>query len=137
MTATLDAIRRALGATLAGIDGLEAHSFHVGSITPPAAVVMPVPGDFYRYNTAFDPTHDLQLVIGLFVQAGDEESASAQVDAFVSPESASSIWAAVEADQDLGGVVTSAQVTVAQNYGQYEYGGAPYYGCQFLVSVLP
>lgn len=136
MTATLSQVRTALASVLSGISGLNAHAFKVGSITPPAAIVMPAPGDFFLYATASDPVHDLDLVIGLFVQWGDDESASAELDAFLSPTSTTSIWAAVDADRTLGGVVASAQVGTARSYGSYEYGGEPYYGCEFPVSVL-
>lgn len=136
MTA-LTNIRRALKTALSAIDGLEVHAFHVGSITPPAVVIMPAPGDFFDYSTAFGPTHDLDIIIGLFVEAGDEESASDQVDGFADPTSATSVWAAVQADPTLGGAVDSAAVLTARDYGQYDYAGTAYYGCQFIVSVLP
>jgi hypothetical protein len=133
----LSAIRSAVGTALSTIAGLNVHAFHVGSVTPPAVVIMPAPGEFVDYSTAFDPTHDVDIIVGLFVEAGDEESASNEVDEYASATGAKSIYAAIQADPTLGGAVDSAAVLNAHDYGQYEYGGQQYYGCQFTVSVLP
>jgi hypothetical protein len=136
MTATLTEVRRALASTLGTISGLNVHAFKVGSITPPTAVVMPAPGDFAMYQVTMDPVHDLDLVIGLFVQWGDDESASEELDPYISPTDPKSIWAAVHADQTLGGVVVSAQIETARSYGSYTYGGQEYYGVEFPISIM-
>lgn len=136
MTATLTQVRQAIATVLGAIDGLSAHPFEPGSITPPAALVHPAPGAFLDYQVTMDAAHDLRLVVLIVVQPGEEQSWAEQLDAFIADEGASSIFAAIDANQTLGDLVDGCHVTVAQDYGTYTVGGADYPGVEFAVEVL-
>lgn len=136
MTATLTEVRQALATTLATISGLESHAFRRGTMTPPAAIVYPAPGALIDYQVSMDAEQDLRLVILVIVEAGDEQSASEQLDAFIAAAGANSVNAAVNANQTLGNTVDGCRVLVAQDYGTYTVGGVEYYGVEFAVEVL-
>lgn len=136
MTATLSQVRTALKTRLQSIPGLEVYSRPPGSINPPAAVITPSPGGFLTYRTSTD-SHDLELLIAVFVQWGGNDDATDALDAYLADSGTYSIFAAVQADPRLGNVVDSAAVLDAQNYGRHEYPeGNPYLGVEFTVGVL-
>lgn len=134
MTATVAQVRQALAEVLT-LGGLTAHAFRPGGITPPAAVVMPPPGE-YLTKATLEGGFDLQIVVGLYVEWGEEQSATEQLDAFLTAGGALSLIAAIDADPTLGGVVDYAWATSASDYGVYSWGEVPYYGGLLPVTVL-
>jgi hypothetical protein len=134
VTATVTQVRAAL-ATVLAVDGLTVHAFRPQGITPPAAVVMPPPGD-YLTKATIDGGYDLQLVVGLYVEWGDDQSATEQLDAFLTATGTSSLIAAIDANPTLGGVANSAWATAAADYGVYTWAEIPYYGGLLPVTVL-
>jgi hypothetical protein len=137
MTSRLTEVREALAATLtaAEIPGLTVYSFMPDLITAPAAAVTPAPGDFLNYDTSFD-SHDLTLNVNIFVQRGQPQSSSEQLDSFLDEDGPTSIVAAVKADQTLGGVVDNATVTGARNWGIYDFGKVSYLAAVVTVEIL-
>jgi hypothetical protein len=136
MTATLTQVRQAIATALGTIAGLEAHAFRPGSITPPAAIVYPAPGQFLDYQVTMDAESDLRLVILVIVEWGEEQSAAEQLDAFIADSGASSINGTIDANQTLGGIVDGCDVIAAQDYGTYTIGGVEYLGVEFPLQVL-
>ena len=136
MTATLTEVRNALKATLESISGLRVHAFPKGEISPPAAVIMPAEGAFLSYRVTMDASHDLELTITVFTQWSTDAGATEALDAYLADSGTKSIYAAVEADQTLGGVVDSCTVVSAQNHGKVTYGGPDYFAVEFAVEVL-
>lgn len=136
MTATLSQVRAALKTRLQTIAGLEVYDKPPGSINPPAAVITPSPGSFLTYQTS-QVSHDLELLVAVFVQWGGNDDATDALDAYLADSGTYSIYATVQADPTLGGVVDSTAVFDAQNYGRHEYPeGVPYLGVEFNVGVL-
>lgn len=135
MTATISQARAALAATLA-MDGVQVNAFPPGTINVPALVITPAEGDFLTYKTSFEGSPNLTLLVTLFLQRGQDRSTNDLLDQFAADTGAKSVFAAVEADQDLGGVVTQAYVTTAGNFGSFTFAGAEYLGCTFTVEIM-
>jgi hypothetical protein len=136
----LTQVRQALATALSGItvDGktLTAIPRLAGQLDPPAAVIAPADGDFLTYRTS-SSTHDLVLAVTVFLQWGEDQSATESLDAMIATSGASSVFAAVDANQTLGGVVDAAEVISARDYGIREFPNeVRYLSCEFLVEVL-
>jgi hypothetical protein len=136
MTATFDEAMQALADRFAGITGLSRYAFPPGTIEVPAVVVSLPEGEFADYAPTMGDATDLNLVVNIFVQWGDDEAAWAQLLPFVSPTGPCSLIAAVMADPTLGGVVDSAMPSQATNPGPYTYGAVKYLGAEFPVEVF-
>lgn len=136
MTATLTEVRQALATTLGTISGLRVYAFPKGEISPPAAVIMPADGAFLTYRVTMDTTHDLELTVTVFTQWGGDVQSTEALDAYIADTGTKSIYAAVEADQTLGGVVDSCVVVNAQDHGKVTYAGADYFAVGFAVEIL-
>lgn len=136
MTATVDEAMEALAEAFAGIDGLSTYARPPGVIEVPALVVSLPDGAFANYSVVMGDAGDLDLVINIFVQWGDDESAWDQLVPFVSQSGAHSLFAAVNADPTLGGVVDSALVGQPTNAGPYTWGLIKYLGVEMPVELL-
>jgi hypothetical protein len=143
MTATPSQVRAALKTRLESISGLKVYAFAPASISVPCAAISYGNGEFLTYATSMDDdSDDMDLTITVFVQGGqrDEQTTAEALDAFLAKSSASSIYAAVEADPTLGGVVDSCSVMGASDYGSRVFGegenAARYPSVQFAVEVL-
>lgn len=136
MTATLTEVRNALKTVLETIDGLNVYAFPPGQVQVPAVVITPADGAFLTYQTALGGAPNLALSITLFVQRGQERAGTEKLDAYIATSGPDSIYNAVEADQDLGGIVDSCIVVAASNHGTFTYGEVQYFGCEFSVEVL-
>jgi hypothetical protein len=132
---TFTAVRAALAAQLNTIAGLRATANRNAQISPPAAVVMPVTGSFIRYSTTFDGECDLTLRAILLVAEGDSTSGQDSIDPYLATTGAQSVYAAIQADPTLGGVVSWAALTEATGYGLINFAGIDYLGCHLIVSV--
>lgn len=137
MTATLTEVRTAVAAALATL-GVNTYTWHPGSITPPAAVVMPAPGAFLSFQVAVGQpeVQDLDLTVGVYVQWGDEQSAQESLDGYLADTGPSSVYAALRAEPTLGGVVVDVEVLTADDYAVYTWGGVEYLGVQFRLAVM-
>jgi hypothetical protein len=135
MTATIKQVREALQTRLSSITGLTAYASPPGTVNAPAALIAPNDGQFYTYNTS-QTSHDLELVVAVFVQMGERQSATEELDRYLDDSGTYSIYAAVAADPRLGSTVDAAVVTAAQNYGTHTYNGVDYQGVEFVVAVL-
>lgn len=135
MTATLTQVRNALKAVLETIDGLNVYAFPPGQVQVPAAVVAPGDGEFLTYQTANGGAPNLNLTITLFVQRTQDRAGSEKLDGYLATSGATSVYNAVELDQDLGGAVQSCIVTGARNFGTFSYGELSYFGADLDVEV--
>lgn len=138
MTATVTQAREALADALAAVEGLrEVYPRAVTTANAPCAFVEVGEGAFLTFKASLDGARDLGLVITLIVGRGQDRSSSELLDSFLADSGPTSIYAAVEADPTLGGVVESAAVMSASNYGTIPWSdGTPYLGCQLLVDVF-
>jgi hypothetical protein len=84
-------------------------------------------------------SHDYSFSILLLVSVAQGSPAQEVLDGYLDTSGADSVFAAIEADPDLGGVCDAAMVTSVANAGLVEYpsgSGIAYLGAEFLVSVL-
>lgn len=135
MTATITEVREALAGVLATIAGLNTYGFPPGQVNVPAAVVAPGDGEFLVYQTANGGAPTLNLTVTLFVQRTQDRAGTEKLDAYLATSGSNSVYNAVELDQDLGGVVQSAVVLGARNFGTFTYGELSYFGADLDVEV--
>lgn len=136
---TITAVRQALADTLATLTtstglAVETHARLVGQVNPPALIVAPGEGTFLTYRTS-NVSHDLNLMVTAFLQWGEDQSADELLDEFLAISGTASVYATVDADPTLGGVVSSAAVLDAQGYGIRKYGEIDYLSCEWPVEV--
>src|SRR5262249_61280157 len=104
-------------------------------VTPPIAVIRPQTGTFIRYSVTLDDQTEYNLRAIILVSEGDSLSGQDLLDNYISQSGALSIWAAVEADPTLGGVVSYAAVIEATAYGLMNFGGIDYLAAHFIVNI--
>ena len=66
----------------------------------------------------------------------DAELSQDSLDEFLAGSGSSSIKQAIEGDSTLGGVVSSARVVEASNYGVYTINSIDYLGVEFNVEII-
>jgi hypothetical protein len=135
VSATISQARTALAGTLA-MDGVQVSPFPPGTVNVPALVVTPSEGEFLTYKTSFDGSPELTLLVTAFIGRGQDRSSTDLLDEFTAHTGTRSVFAAVDADQTLGGVVVAAGVVGAGNFGSFAYAGAEYLGCTFTVEIM-
>lgn len=138
MPALTDA-KAAIGAVLEGVSGIRQVHYRVpGEISPPAVVVMFAPGVFLTYDSS-SHSHDLQLVVRIFVSRGDEKAGQDLLDVFLDPTTSTSVYGALHEalvlDKTLGGAVETAELVGAQNLGTAPVGAVDYLGCDLVVNI--
>lgn len=130
-------IRDGIKARLATISGLRTHDTVPSTVTPPAAVVAPASDVFITYDVAMGGIHDLAFTVTLVVSKAWDRTAQDLLDSFIDPSGSRSVFAAMESDPTLGGLVADASVRTVGNYGLITWGDTQYLGCEFTVEVRP
>jgi hypothetical protein len=134
--ATLAAIRAALQARLQTIAGLNVYDVLEDQMREPFAAILPagpveatylVQGGADRYD-AFEV-----IVVG--AARANQRNAQATLDPYLASSGSSSIQAALEADQRLGGVVDFAVFDGWTSYGGLEIGDIEYIGARGRINV--
>lgn len=129
-------VRAAVATYLSGnISGLRATANKFGQINVPCAVVVPETGRLITYAVTEDDETDYYLRALLLVSEGDSASGQDLLDGYLSPAGDQSVYAAVQADPSLGGVVSFAAVTQATGYGIVNVNGVDYLGCSLSLSI--
>lgn len=137
MSDPITAAMQALAAAFSAIPKLSSYAFPPGTIEVPAVVVSLPSGELGGFSPVMDEgVMDLNLVINVFVQWGDDESAWSQLLPYVAAAGTYSLFAAVNADPTLGGVVDSALLGQPTNLGPYTWGKLQYLGAEFPVEVF-
>ncbi|MFW5415114.1 hypothetical protein J0910_00375 [Nocardiopsis sp. CNT-189] len=147
--ASISRIRRVLAGRLDAIGGLRVSATVPGSITPPAAAILPGLGPesstsrlAVEYDKSFrGGSHKMHFLVKLAVSAAHDESGQEVLDAYLDSEGALSVKAAVESGLEAlvheGDVVAEyAQVPGVSHYGVISWGGVEYFGADLLVEVL-
>lgn len=127
-------IRTALATRLATISGVRVSEFAPDVINPPQLIVWGP--DPVTYSETWDEGHRLTFDVRLLVDRATDRVSQASLDAYLADSGTSSVYAAVEADNRLGGAVSSAQVVSAQNRGSVQYNDATYLAMDFTVDVM-
>ena len=114
--ASLSSIRTGLSTRLATISGLSVYSYVPDSIEPPTSVVGVMSS--VDYDSTMSRGSDMyEIPLYLYVSRVDAELSQDSLDEFLAGSGSSSIKQAIEGDTTLGGVVSSARVVEASNYG--------------------
>ncbi len=77
-----------------------------------------------------------EIPLYLYVSRVDAELSQDSLDEFLAGSGSSSIKQAIEGDSTLGGVVSSARVVEASNYGVYTINSIDYLGVEFSVEII-
>lgn len=134
MTATVAQAWDALDAALA-MDGVQVINQPTGNINPPALVTTPGEGEFFSFKTAFDGAAVLPMLIIALTNRRQDRASRITLCEFMELSGARSVYAAIESDPTLGGVVSSAAVLSASNFGSITFGGPEYLTCSFNVEI--
>lgn len=134
MTDVIDVLR-ALRTTLRGVQGLNVSLGITGQINPVhAAVGVPSIPD---YRQAFAGARMLiQPTITLFTSAAFDEIGTLRMAEYISPSGPKSIFAAIEEDKTLGGLVEQCRVTSFDTLSPDEIGSIGYFGGTFFVDIM-
>lgn len=133
--ASLSSIRSGLSTRLATISGMSVFSFVPDSIEPPTAVVGVMSSVDYD-STMSRGSDSYEIPLYLYVSRVDAELSQDSLDEFLAGSGSSSIKQAIEGDSTLGGVVSSARVVEASNYGVYTINSIDYLGVEFSVEII-
>lgn len=133
--ATLAQLRAGLADRLETITSLKGvYEEAPGQVETPAAVIrMASPAITYATSTG---SHDYSFSVLLLVSLAQGAPASEVLDGYLDTTGVDSVFAAVEADPDLGGVCDAAVVTSVANAGLVTWNEVGYLGAEFLVTVL-
>jgi hypothetical protein len=136
------AIRTAIKQSLDGLE-LQVYDYVPDSPNVPCLIVYPRPFDYdstYTASTGATVAHSNDITFVVMCLAGTVNMKGAQqtLDGWLSDTGASSVKAAIETDEELGGVVSSVDVTRVDSYGtiQLQDGGTRYLSAEILVEVL-
>jgi len=133
--ASLSSIRSGLSTRLATISGLSVYSYVPDSIEPPTAVVGVMSSVDYD-STMSRGSDSYEIPLYLYVSRVDAELSQDSLDELLAGSGSSSIKQAIEGDSTLGGVVSSARVVEASNYGVYTINSIDYLGVEFSVEII-
>jgi len=132
---TYTAIRQALADTLtAAIPGLRATTNPL-QVNLPAAVVVPVQGTFAQYSQTMDGAVVYRADVIVAVSNADGDSGFADLDDYISTTGTKSIWAAIQANQQLGVGAHYAVVTEASGHALQNFSGVDALASHFVVEV--
>lgn len=131
----LQAILDALAASLDAIPGLRVFGYTPDQIAPPTAIVqLPRSIDFdLTYNRGAD-TYVVPVL--LLVGKVSDRASSANLASYLDAAGPTSVKAAIEVDDTLGGLIDDCRVTGATGIGSYTFAGVEYLGAEFNLVVV-
>lgn len=129
------ALRDALADAARTGTGVRCYKGNRDQVEPPCFVVgLP---QRIEYDMAFARGADVHTFgVRFVVGRTDEVVAEERLAAALDGEGDSSLKAALESDQSLGGVADTVTVTAAGQLGVYAYGEVDYLGVEFTVDVI-
>lgn len=138
----LAAVRAALGAAPASVPAVLGKTLTTTGYTPntvnvphfyPMEATLGYHGPLNTFNG--QPVFEIACMLLTAEQANDV-GGQQLLDAYLAHPSATSVKAALEADQTLGGICRSVFVHDIDGYRLYTVGVAAYYGARFHVQIL-
>jgi hypothetical protein len=136
--ADIAAIRTALAAQITAVTGLRTMPEARDQVSPPVAVILPGQ-PLVVYGATLDGAATVNLrVLILISDAAPSEKVQRALDAYLgigTGVTASSIPAAIMADNTLGGAVHFAEPTQVTTYGIVTYGGVDLFGARLDVQA--
>lgn len=133
--ADLTAVCNSVGTTLATISGLRVSNQFVSQVNPPAAVVMPQPGQALRFDT-LDGGITYFLRVVLLVSMTEDTSSVALLNSYLATTGASSVAQTLRLAPRAAGVYDYAIMDSVRGYGMMEWAGQQYLGAQILVQAM-
>lgn len=133
--ANLSAIRQGLAVLLATIPGLRVSPIYTAQINPPAAIIMPVPGQIWRLDT-FEGGASYFLRVHILVSYVQDSSSQAQLDGYLAGEGPLSIPFTMRQNPTLNGTCEYAILEGIRGYGLTEWAGQEYLGVIVGVTVM-
>lgn len=131
---SIQTIREGIATNLATISGLRVSAFVPDNPTPPIAVVIPQRVEF---DTALARGMDrFTFDVTVIAARASERNAQRTLDSYCNVTGATSIKAAVESDQTLGGTVMDCRVTEMTAYGPVAIGEVIYLSATFTVAAI-
>lgn len=134
MAATIEQIMTGLKTRLATIPGLQALDFAADNPTPPTAFPL-VPAFDYR-QTMRRGSYTLPFRIAVLTGAQLDREGQMNLAGYANQTGATSVRAAIEADNTLGGIVSETVVDDFDPQGLESVGLTQYYGGIFNVRVI-
>ena len=137
----IKAVRSALGlapaALIVGTTQLNCSPYTPTAVSVPCFYPAEVELDYAHQNSTFngEPVVEVTCYVLTASEAQDQEG-QALLDAYLNHTGASSIKAALETDQTLGGICKSVFAHNVDGYRLYTVGTVAYYGARFRVQVL-
>jgi hypothetical protein len=125
-------IRDGLATRLSTISGLKVHDTVPADIVPPAAVVVPLT---VAYDDTQSGTDLYRFSIVVVASRAHEETGQNTLDAYIAPDGASSVKAAVDGDPDLASTVHDTRVVSMDEYGDIVIADVSYWGARFTIEV--
>ena len=133
--ASLTSIRNGIGSNLSAISSLSVFNYVPDSIEPPTAVVGVMSS--LEYDSTMSRGSDTyNIPIYMYVSRVDAELSQDSLDSYLDGSGSTSVKSAIEGDTTLGGVVSSARVVEASNYGVYTVNSIDYLGVEFSVEII-
>lgn len=134
-------IREALADALTVIPGMQASAQQLSNFTPPCALVKRGPVEFDE--AMFGGVHHWLMNVQVMVAMASDIGAQMLLDKFLAPDGDYSVKSALEADRQLGGLVSDLHVTqangeqvyVRESGGHLQGGGQPLLGSEFTVEI--
>ena len=133
--ASIASLRDGLKTRLATIANLYTHDTIPDDVYVPAAIVgfpTTVAYDFSFRSAVARYTFPVRVIAGRTTERESQD----RIDGLCSPDGASSVRAAVDADPTLGGVANSTRVVSARDFGVYDVAGVSYIGGEFEIEVI-
>lgn len=133
--ADLTAVCTSVGNVLATIPNLRVNSQFVSQINPPAAVVMPQPGQSLRFDT-LDGGITYFLRVVLLVSLTEDTSSVSLLNSYLATTGTLSVSQALRLSPRAAGVYDYAIMDSVRGYGMMEWAGQQYLGAQLLVQAM-
>ncbi len=128
-----DALAAHIDAAIPGLRGLT----DPGSIAnPPVAVVLPGQGTYIDYTVALEHgVYDISIRVVVLVSRASERTGMELLDGYLAPAGASSVAAAILADETLGGVTDYCIPQEATFPGTISWSGVDYFGAEIICTA--
>lgn len=133
---TFTAVRQALAAYITAQTGLRASADRFGTVSPPMAVIVPVTGTSITYSDTMDGGCELTLRAILLVSEANTDQGQAAMDPYLSTTGTQSVWAAVQKDPTIGGVVQWTVVREVAGYGVQNWNGIDYLAASVICDLV-
>lgn len=133
MAPTMVQIMDGLETALATIPGLRVAEYKPEAITPPQAIVGVPPIKYHQ--TMGNGLVELDATVTVLTSKTYTRAGQRQLAAFADPTGTTSVRAAIEADQTLGGVVLALIVDSFDPIGESLYDTIGYFGGVFTIRI--